>query len=186
MSWNTRVAVLRESQEIKNSTVSSRIETVMKSLNSLQVWKASKTSARSYIRRGWTTTNLLNIYCCVRTNIFVITTGAKKWQCGFCGILVSSKFYLSSHINAVHTRTRIYPCEICGRLFYSHGAQRIHKLRYHWVDKRHKCPQCNQMFVLPVELRQHIQRKHKHALMWRWSGRIFKLVLYVRLASMLD
>ena len=89
-------------------------------------------------------------------------TGAKKWQCVFCGILVSSKFYLSSHINAVHTRTRIYPCEMCGKLFYSHGAQRIHKLRNHWVEKRHKCPHCAQLFVLPFELRQHIQRKHKH------------------------
>lgn len=89
-------------------------------------------------------------------------TGAKKWQCVFCGILVSSKFYLSSHINAVHTRTRIYPCEMCGKLFYSHGAQRIHKLRNHWVEKRHKCPHCAQLFVLPFELRQHVSRKHKH------------------------
>ena len=91
-------------------------------------------------------------------------TGVKKWQCIFCGILVSSKFYLSSHINAVHTRTRIYPCEMCGKLFYSHGAQRIHKLRNHWVEKRHKCPHCGQLFVLPFELRQHVQRKHKPAI----------------------
>ncbi len=87
--------------------------------------------------------------------------GVKKWQCVFCGILVSSKFYLSSHINAVHTRTRIYPCEMCGKLFYSHGAQRIHKLRNHWIEKRHKCPQCGQLFVLPFELRQHTSRKHR-------------------------
>lgn len=87
--------------------------------------------------------------------------GNKKWQCVFCGILVSSKFYLSSHINAVHTRTRIYPCEICGKMFYSHGAQRIHKLRNHWVEKRHKCPFCGQLFVLPFELRQHVQKKHR-------------------------
>ena len=90
------------------------------------------------------------------------TNGNKKWQCMFCGIMVSSKFYLSSHVNAVHTRTRVYPCELCGKVFYSHGAQRIHKLRNHWVEKRHKCPHCSQLFVLPFELRQHVQRKHKN------------------------
>ena len=89
-------------------------------------------------------------------------TGNKKWQCMFCGIMVSSKFYLSSHVNAVHTRTRVYPCELCGKVFYSHGAQRIHKLRNHWVEKRHKCPHCSQLFVLPFEMRQHVQRKHKN------------------------
>ena len=90
--------------------------------------------------------------------------GNKKWQCVLCGIMLSSKFYLNSHINAVHTRTRIYPCEICGKLYYSHGAMRIHKLRQHWVDKRHKCPHCNQKFVLPFELRAHIARKHKQSI----------------------
>ena len=120
----------------------------------------SRTSpSRQRPARGTSTSSITSA---ATTVLSKIPSGNKKWQCMFCGIMVSSKFYLSSHVNAVHTRTRVYPCELCGKVFYSHGAQRIHKLRNHWVEKRHKCPHCTQLFVLPFELRQHVQRKHKH------------------------
>ena len=41
--------------------------------------------------------------------------GQKKFQCLFCGILLSTKNYLKNHINAVHTKARVYPCDICER-----------------------------------------------------------------------
>ena len=47
------------------------------------------------------------------------------------------------------------------RYFYSAGALRIHKLRHHWAgSKKHKCPHCQDSFLLPVELRRHLVKKH--------------------------
>lgn len=85
----------------------------------------------------------------------------KKFQCMFCGIFLSTKCYLKNHINAMHTRARVYPCELCERYFYSAGALRIHKLRNHWQDsKKHVCVHCGETFLLPIELRKHIVKKH--------------------------
>ncbi|ELU17318.1 hypothetical protein CAPTEDRAFT_187457 [Capitella teleta] len=85
----------------------------------------------------------------------------KKFQCMFCGIFLSTKCYLKNHINAMHTRARVYPCELCERYFYSAGALRIHKLRNHWQgSKKHKCVHCSETFLLPIELRKHILKKH--------------------------
>ena len=43
---------------------------------------------------------------------------------------------------------------------------RIHKLRNHWTDsKKHKCPECNESFLLPIELRKHIQKRHNGAVL---------------------
>lgn len=85
----------------------------------------------------------------------------KKFQCMFCGIFLSTKCYLKNHINAMHTRARVYPCELCERYFYSAGALRIHKLRNHWQDsKKHICVHCGETFLLPIELRKHIVKKH--------------------------
>jgi hypothetical protein len=85
----------------------------------------------------------------------------KKFQCMFCGIFLSTKCYLKNHINAMHTRARVYPCELCERYFYSAGALRIHKLRNHWQgSKKHKCGHCSETFLLPIELRKHILKKH--------------------------
>jgi len=89
------------------------------------------------------------------------TGGKKKFQCMFCGIYLSTKCYLKNHINAVHTRSRVYQCELCAHYFYSAGAARIHKLRNHWHDaKKHRCSECSETFLLPIELRKHIQKKH--------------------------
>ncbi|ESN96774.1 hypothetical protein HELRODRAFT_163896 [Helobdella robusta] len=85
----------------------------------------------------------------------------KKFQCMFCGIFLSTKCYLKNHVNAVHTRARVYPCELCERFFYSAGALRIHKLRNHWHGaKKHVCGQCGETFLLPIELRKHLVKKH--------------------------
>lgn len=85
----------------------------------------------------------------------------KKFQCMFCGIFLSTKCYLKNHVNAVHTRARVYPCELCERFFYSAGALRIHKLRNHWQGaKKHVCSQCGETFLLPIELRKHLLKKH--------------------------
>ena len=89
------------------------------------------------------------------------TGGKKKFQCMFCGIYLSTKCYLKNHINAVHTRSRVYQCDLCAHYFYSAGAARIHKLRNHWHDaKKHRCPECSETFLLPIELRKHMQKKH--------------------------
>lgn len=89
------------------------------------------------------------------------TGGKKKFQCMFCGIYLSTKCYLKNHINAVHTRSRVYQCDLCAHYFYSAGAARIHKLRNHWHDaKKHRCSECSETFLLPIELRKHIQKKH--------------------------
>jgi len=89
------------------------------------------------------------------------TGGKKKFQCMFCGIYLSTKCYLKNHINAVHTRSRVYQCELCAHYFYSAGAARIHKLRNHWHDaKKHRCSECSETFLLPIELRKHVQKKH--------------------------
>jgi hypothetical protein len=91
----------------------------------------------------------------------VSNTSKKKFQCMFCGIFLSTKCYLKNHINAVHTRSRIYQCDLCAHYFYSAGAARIHKLRNHWHDaKKHKCSECAETFLLPIELRKHMQKKH--------------------------
>lgn len=85
----------------------------------------------------------------------------KKFQCMFCGIFLSTKCYLKNHVNAMHTRSRVYRCELCEHFFYSAGAMRIHKLRNHWQgSKKHRCDQCGETFLLPIELRKHIQKKH--------------------------
>ncbi len=85
----------------------------------------------------------------------------KKFQCMFCGIFLSTKCYLKNHINAMHTKARVYPCEVCEKYFYSAGALRIHKLRNHWQgSKKHKCQHCGETFLLPIELRKHILKKH--------------------------
>ena len=85
----------------------------------------------------------------------------KKFQCMLCGIFLSAKCYLKSHINAVHTKARMYPCEACKKVYYSPGAVRIHKLRNHWQGaKKHKCQYCGEMFLLPVELRKHLLKMH--------------------------
>jgi len=61
----------------------------------------------------------------------------------------------------MHTRARVYPCELCERYFYSAGALRIHKLRNHWLGaKKHICLQCGETFLLPIELRKHVVKKH--------------------------
>lgn len=66
-----------------------------------------------------------------------------------------------NHINAMHTRARVYPCELCERYFYSAGALRIHKLRNHWHGaKKHVCAHCGETFLLPIELRKHVVKKH--------------------------
>lgn len=89
------------------------------------------------------------------------TGGKKKFQCMFCGIYLSTKCYLKNHINAVHTRSRVYQCDLCSHYFYSAGAARIHKLRNHWHDaKKHRCSECSETFLLPIELRKHVQKKH--------------------------
>ena len=88
-------------------------------------------------------------------------TRKKKFQCMLCGIFLSAKCYLKNHINAVHTKARVYPCEVCKKLFYSAGAVRIHKLRNHWHDaKKHRCRHCGELFLLPVELRKHLIKVH--------------------------
>lgn len=85
----------------------------------------------------------------------------KKFQCMFCGIFLSTKCYLKNHVNAMHTRSRIYQCELCEHFFYSAGAMRIHKLRNHWQgSKKHRCEHCGENFLLPIELRKHVQKKH--------------------------
>ena len=85
----------------------------------------------------------------------------KRYQCMFCGIFLSTKCYLKNHINAMHTKARVYPCELCERYFYSAGALRIHKLRNHWHgSKKHKCTHCGDTFLLPIELRKHLLKKH--------------------------
>ena len=85
----------------------------------------------------------------------------KKYQCMFCGIFLSTKCYLKNHINAMHTKARVYPCEVCEKYFYSAGALRIHKLRNHWQgSKKHKCDHCGETFLLPIELRKHLMKKH--------------------------
>ena len=91
----------------------------------------------------------------------VAGSSRKKFECMFCGCFLSTKCYLKNHINAMHTKARVYPCELCEKYFYSAGALRIHKLRNHWQgSKKHKCPQCEDQFLLPVELRRHISKKH--------------------------
>lgn len=85
----------------------------------------------------------------------------KKFQCMFCGIFLSTKCYLKNHVNAMHTRSRVYQCELCEHFFYSAGAMRIHKLRNHWQgSKKHRCEHCGENFLLPIELRKHIKKKH--------------------------
>ena len=95
-------------------------------------------------------------------NASLLDSGRKKrFQCMLCGIFLSAKCYLKSHINAVHTKARIYPCEACKKVYYSPGAVRIHKLRNHWQGaKKHKCQYCGELFLLPVELRKHLLKMH--------------------------
>lgn len=95
-------------------------------------------------------------------NASLLESGRKKrFQCMMCGIFLSAKCYLKSHINAVHTKARIYPCEACKKVYYSPGAVRIHKLRNHWQGaKKHKCQYCGELFLLPVELRKHLLKMH--------------------------
>ena len=91
----------------------------------------------------------------------VAGSSRKKFQCMFCGCFLSTKCYLKNHINAMHTKARAYPCELCEKYFYSAGALRIHKLRNHWQgSKKHKCEHCGEQFLLPIELRRHISKKH--------------------------
>ena len=81
----------------------------------------------------------------------------------FCGIYLSTKCYLKNHVNAMHTRSRVYQCDLCEHYFYSAGAMRIHKLRNHWQNsKKHRCDQCGESFLLPIELRKHLQKRHLH------------------------
>lgn len=108
----------------------------------------------------------VNLDMCTKPDVNSQTTVTpsgqrKKFQCMFCGIFLSTKCYLKNHVNAMHTRSRVYRCELCEHFFYSAGAMRIHKLRNHWQgSKKHRCEQCGENFLLPIELRKHIQKKH--------------------------
>ena len=83
-----------------------------------------------------------------------------RYQCQFCGLRLKTKSNLESHMNSLHTRDKVYPCQICSRIFYSKGARNIHRLRNHRL-KRHKCIHCGERFLVPSELRSHLEKKHK-------------------------
>lgn len=145
--WGATIPTTLGSEPVPPSNKKSRLRNGTNSNNNLDLVRAVSPSPTALQESEILTT--------------VNSKGQKKFQCMFCGILLSTKNYLKNHVNAVHTKSRVYPCELCERFFYSAGALRIHKLRHHWANsKKHFCPHCQEAFLLPVELRRHVVKKH--------------------------
>ena len=84
---------------------------------------------------------------------------AGKFKCEFCGVAVTTKDVLETHINNRHKGP--YPCEICGKLFSSIFAVSKHKVFHGKIIPPKKieilkCPICEKEFKGKFKLKEHM------------------------------
>lgn len=81
-----------------------------------------------------------------------------EWQCKECGLILSSKYILDSHMDR-HTNTRKHKCPVCPAAFNTRASQKRHFLYKHTEERPHQCTLCEFATVehdkLLIHLRNH-------------------------------
>ena len=65
--------------------------------------------------------------------------GLKRFQCGNCWKLYSTKRDLKSHIKLIHIRNEKHDCNLCSRSFYSKRDLKGHFTRIHEESNKVEC-----------------------------------------------
>ena len=81
------------------------------------------------------------------------TTGSNV--CNYCGKIVSSKFYLKTHLYT-HTGEKPYKCQHCNKRFSLSGHLQRH-LRTHTGERPYKCNHCDKRFGQRDHLQTHLR-----------------------------
>uniref|UniRef100_A0A8R1DSJ0 C2H2-type domain-containing protein n=1 Tax=Caenorhabditis japonica TaxID=281687 RepID=A0A8R1DSJ0_CAEJA len=90
-------------------------------------------------------------------------TGEKPYECGECGLCLSTATSLKVHIRRMHTGERPYQCQwACGMWFVTESVRKEHELAVHSTMKRYTCSVkgCNTVFARRNYLIRH--RKNVH------------------------
>ena len=69
-----------------------------------------------------------------------------KYQCDYCGQILSAKKTLVEHLADVHGIDAKFKCPICGKNFQRKAVYEDH-LNGHSGTKTHFCPMCNKGFI---------------------------------------
>ncbi|XP_055621952.1 zinc finger protein 37-like [Toxorhynchites rutilus septentrionalis] len=130
---------------------------------------------------------------------------ARKVQCQYCGVMIvhynlakhqeihnpdrpkfccpqCPKFYtdtrkLKLHINATHTRDKLYACDRCGKVYGRPASLREHYIASHTDIKRYECKLCGQKFARAAMRTHHYKIMHTTNRPWacEYCDKTFKL-----------
>lgn len=64
------------------------------------------------------------------------------------------------YVNSVESPSHQYACVDCGKRLTTRAALTTHRARAHSAQAGSECPHCPKTFIVPSELRKHIQRVH--------------------------
>ncbi|XP_050391091.1 PR domain zinc finger protein 15 [Patella vulgata] len=92
-----------------------------------------------------------------------------RYQCSYCGKVVTSKAGLMCHIRQFHTTNApTYKCPTCGKVFRQSGNLKTHMFS-HDKEKKFQCSLCPRSFKYPEQMRRH---KLEHTMVDKYTCEI--------------
>ncbi|XP_058442986.1 uncharacterized protein LOC131425259 [Malaya genurostris] len=87
---------------------------------------------------------------------YAIKHKSHEVPCGICGKLLKHKSLIKDH-ERLHTSS--FVCKVCGKVLQKKWSLHVH-MRVHTNEKPYPCELCDQRFMLKVQLKTHLLKKH--------------------------
>lgn len=86
-----------------------------------------------------------------------LLTHVKAYPCSYCQRKFTSKSYVDTHINMVHTKENSFVCSACSKEFFAKHLLQMHIKRVHSdrSDYQYKCTICSKAYLQEWELTLH-------------------------------
>ncbi|XP_058813939.1 uncharacterized protein LOC131677867 isoform X2 [Topomyia yanbarensis] len=87
---------------------------------------------------------------------YAIKHKSEEVPCGICGKLLKHKSLIKDH-ERLHTSS--FVCKVCGKVLQKKWSLHVH-MRVHTQEKPYPCELCDQRFMLKVQMKTHLLKKH--------------------------